>query len=475
MTHEPHESRVNGGTNCTIILFGASGDLSRRKLIPALYALVKANKFKKFLIIGAAKDQVTAQQILARAKGFIANVDEAPWQILTEAFHYHELDFKKVDDFKQLASKVKELEKKAGLSGNRIVYVAAASDFFIPITENCAASGLVKKYEPNENTWQRIVYEKPFGKDLASAQAINKCIANLFDEKQIFRIDHYLTKEIVGNIALVRFTNCVFEPLWDNRYIDNVQIILSEKVCIEGRGVYFDAYGALKDVVQNHMLQLVSLIAMEAPYQLTGEYIRNERALVLDRVRIVDGILGQCDTYAQEPGVKPNSTTETFAALQLMIDNPRWAGVPFYLRTGKCLNKKETIIHIKFKQVDCLLSKACPSDSNYLTIKVAPEASFALELNAKKVGAAYEVTPIKMEFCHSCVFGPYTPDAHEVLLEEIMRGEQAVSVRFDEIESAWKIIDKIKAMNFPLYRYKSGSAGPKEMETFAKKHGARLR
>jgi glucose-6-phosphate 1-dehydrogenase len=309
---------------------------------------------------------------------------------------------------------------------------------------------------------------------VASAHALNDELAQLVHEKQVYRIDHYLTKEIVGNIVLIRFTNCIFEPLWNNRFIDNVQIILSEQGGLEGRGVYYDEYGALRDVVQNHMLELLALIGMEAPQQLTGEYIRTQRARVLEKVMVVDGILGQFEGYTSEPGVAANSSTETFAALKLAIDNPRWAGVPFYVKTGKCLNKKETAIHIKFKTVDCL-TKVCPSDSNYLTIKVSPDATFSLELNAKKIGTAYEVTPIKMEFCHSCVFGPLTPTAHEVLLEEVVRGEQAVSVRFDEIEYAWKVIDAAEKMALPLYSYKKGSEGPEQLNDFAKKHGLRWR
>jgi glucose-6-phosphate 1-dehydrogenase len=461
-------------SDVTFLIFGVSGDLARRKLIPALYKLMRAGKLKKFILVGAAIDDVTIETILTKSREFLEDIDEAVWRDFVARCYYQKLNFNTLADFTTLHDLVTTLEKQHELVGNRIAYCAAASDFFARITHNLVKSALVKKYRERQVTWQRVVYEKPFGKDLASAHALNDELAKLLNEKQIYRIDHYLTKEIVGNITLVRFTNCIFEPLWDHRFIDNVQIVLSEQVGLEGRGLYYDSYGALRDVVQNHVLELLALIGMEAPTQLTGEHIRTERTRVLEHVQVVDGILGQFEGYKQEPGIAADSTTETFAALKLMIHNRRWAGVPFYVKTGKCLDKKETVIHIKLKSVDCLI-KVCPSDSNYLTIKVAPDATFSLELNAKKIGAAYEVTPIKMEFCHSCVFGPLTPTAHEVLIEEIMRGDQAVSVRFDEIEYAWKVVDAVRALSLPLYTYQKGTTGPAQLADFGKKHGLRWR
>ncbi len=462
--------------NCAIVLLGASGDLSKRKLLPALYKLIRQNKLHNFIVVGAAFDDTTAQTILEQSKQFIDTIDPVAWKQLSDNTYYHKLNFTNPDDFVALHSFVSKLEKQHNLSGNRIIYLAAASHFFCTITEHLESSALAQKLSEKDRIWHRIVYEKPFGHDLKSAHEINACIAQSFHESQIYRIDHYLTKELVGNIALVRFTNCVFEPLWNNRYIDNVQIILSEKICVEERGAYYDHYGALRDVVQNHMLMLLALVGMESPERLTGEFIRTERAKVLEKVRVVDGVLGQYEGYQQEKNVAPDSTTETFAMLYLMIDNVRWSGVPFYFKTGKCLDKKETTIHIKFKQVDCLLAKNCPSESNYLTIQVTPESAFLLSLNAKKPGLRHEVVPVKMEFCHSCLFEESIPEAYEVLFEEIIRGEQSVSVRFDEIEYAWKIIDSVKAMNLPVHSYQQGSGtGPKEVEKFANKHGMRWR
>ena len=280
---------------------------------------------------------------------------------------------------------------------------------------------------------------------------------------------------MVSNIALVRFTNSIFEPLWNNHYISQVQIILNEKLCVGNRGAYYDKYGALKDMLQNHMLELLALIGMEAPKMLTGEQIRAERAKVLSQVRVVDALIGQYNGYLQEPHVRQESKTETFVAAHLMIDNPRWAGVPFFLKTGKCLYQKDTAIHILFKKVECLLATECPSDSNCLTIQVTPNSSFFLTLNVKKPGFVKEVMPVRMEFCHSCMFKEHNAESYEVIFDEVMRGEHSVSVRFDEIEHAWKIVDTINAMKLPICMYERGSHGPNELEQFALKHGIRWR
>jgi len=461
--------------NCAIIIFGATGDLSKKKLIPAIYQLVASKKLNNFFIVGTAIEDITVQQLLLQAKEFIPAVDDRIWQKIEERTVYQQLDIMHEEGFDRLCDVVKQLEKKYNLAGNRLLYLAVAAHFFCPITHHVARSGLAKRLSAKERYWNRIVYEKPFGHNLQTAREINKCIDKWFHESQIYRIDHFLTKEVVSNIALIRFTNCVFEPLWNNRFIDHIQIILSEKIGIQDRGGYYDRYGALCDVVQNHMLELLALVGMEAPEKLTGEYVRSERAKVLEKVRFIDGILGQYSSYTKEKEVKPNSHTDTFAALYLTVDNRRWAGVPFYLKTGKCLDKKETVIHIKFKQVDCLLLRNCPTESNWLTIKIAPDATFSLRLNAKKPGLSNDVVPVSMEFCHSCIFGPYTPEAYEVVFEEIMRGEQATSVRFDEIEYAWRIIDSIKEQDLSIFPYACGSDGPKESELFAKKHGIRWR
>jgi glucose-6-phosphate 1-dehydrogenase len=461
--------------NCSIIILGATGDLARRKLIPALYDALVKKKMGTFVLIGAAWDAIDAKAMLSNARPFIPDIDPATWHELERRTFYQKVNFTDCADFITLNAMVKRLENRHQLSGNRLIHLAASAHFFAAITQNIAESGLAQRTAFSSPFWHRIVYEKPFGFDINSAREINRYIQASFDENQIYRIDHFLTKELVSNIALIRFTNCVLEPLWNNRFIDAVYIILDESEGIGTRGLYYDKHGALSDVVQNHMLELLALIAMEAPTKLTGDYIRHQRAQVLEKVQFVDGINGQYVGYHQEEHVDPVSRTETFAALLLRVHNPRWAGVPFILKTGKKLHAKETVIYIKFKQVDCLLAKNCPSAPNFLTIRIAPRATFELQLNAKKVGYADEVAPVTMEFCHSCEFGPLIPDPYQVLYEEVIKGEHSISVRFDEIEYAWRVIDQIKQSSVPLYRYEGGTAGPQELFTFLQKHGIRWR
>ncbi|MGE0207132.1 MAG: glucose-6-phosphate dehydrogenase [Candidatus Babeliales bacterium] len=459
--------------DCTFIILGATGDLAKRKLIPALYKLVQDKKIRNFLIVGAALEQVTADECIDRGRIFIPNVDEEIWRRLKKSFYYQQLDFNDHKGFKHLNQFIDSLEKEHSFAGNRLVYMAVPSLFFCTITKHLGASGIVKKSDSKGlvgGHWQRIIYEKPFGTSLESARDINACIHEYFNENQIYRIDHYLTKELVGSILLARFTNMIFEPLWNSNYIEEVQIILSETLGVEGRGIYYDQYGVLKDMVQNHMLQLMALVAMELPEQLDAHYIRDQKAAVLKKIKCVGGVLGQYDGYLQEKNVASNSQTPTFALLAMHVDTPRWKGVPFYIKTGKTLFHKNSSIHIKFKEVSCKLRDRCMYTSDYLSIQIDPDSSFSLQLNIKKPGQTYEVTPVNLHFSHNYVFGTTTPEAYEVLLEQIMMGEQSVSVRFDEIESSWHIIEQIEQLKLPVLPYKQSSQGPHEAELFAEKH-----
>lgn len=465
--------------DCSFIILGATGDLTRRKLIPALYKLLHDKKVSKFIVVGAARDAVDAGELIERAKPFVQNCDQKLWEVLKKNTYYHRLDFNTCQDFFTLQTFVKNLEEKNGLKGNRLVYLATPSSFFCTITESIGQSGLIQRATGPQamvgDVWHRIVYEKPFGLDLSTAHETNVCIVNLFSEEQIYRIDHYLTKELVSNIVLVRFTNIFFEPLWNNRYIDHVQITLSETLGIEERGYYYDQYGVLKDVVQNHALQLLSLVGMELPDKLTAQSIRDQKAGVLKKVTITDGLLGQYSGYTQEAGVNSLSTTPTFACLRFLINTPRWQGIPFYVKAGKRLERKNSSIHIVFKRVECTIQESCTYESDWLHIQIEPDANFSLQLNTKRPGSTYEVMPVPLTFSKNYVFGAASPEAYEILLEQIMLGDQSVSVRFDEIEYAWSIIDATQRFKLPLYFYAQLSDGPQELKDFDHKYNIRWR
>lgn len=460
-------------TQCTLIIFGITGDLSRRKIIPALYRIIKDKKLDNCAIIGAALDKKTIEEVLNASREFIVNIDEDVWQKFVSLCSYIDMDLTNENEFKKLKDLVEEEENKRNLNGNRLVYCSVGANFFDDITKNCVKSGLIKKSTGKKEPWYRIVYEKPFGKDLESAKELNKIILDLIDESQVYRIDHYLSKDIVENIVYTRFTNRIFEPLWSNYHIESIQIELSESIGINGRGSYYDKFGAIKDVVQNHMLQLLALVTMDTPKQLTGQYIQDCKAQILKNVEPAEGILGQYEGYQDEEGVKAESKAETFVVLKLFINDHRWAGVPIYLRTGKYLDKKETKIKINFKSTHCLLTKNCPTASNALTISIYPNEGIFLELNVKRPGKRDEVIPVNMEFCYDCLFSPNTPEAYENILCDIIDGDRSMSVRVDEIEYSWQIIDQIKKLDLPLYHYKKGTKGPEEIEIFAKNNGIR--
>lgn len=452
----------------TFIILGATGDLCKRKLIPAIYKLIENNKLDRFAFIGVSFDKTDIKEILNNSKEFIPKIDTKIWDKLEKNSYYYNLDFYNKTGYKKLHDLIKDIEKEHKLNGNRLFYLATMPEHFKIITKYLNENKIIFKHQHETNcseckkAWARIVYEKPFGHDLKSAKDINNCIKKTFHENQIYRIDHYLGKELVSNIALVRFTNRIFEPLWNNKNIESVQIILKEKIGIEGRGAFYDKYGAIKDVVQNHMLQILSLIAMEQPKKLEAKYIRDAKAKVLKSVIFKDTLLGQYEDYTKENKVNPKSKTETFAALNLEIKNKRWAGVPFYLKTGKYLNQRDTSVHIKFKMVECLLTKGCPTDSNYLTLKINPDQGFFLELNIKDPNNNDQIMPVQMNFCHSCLFGANTPQAYEHLILDVIKGDQSAFVRSDEIEYSWKVIDKIDYKKFKLFTYKKGSSGPEQ-------------
>lgn len=453
---------------CFFVIFGGAGDLTKRKLIPALYKLINDGRVKKIALLAVSIDDTSIQEIILQARNYIPHVKQHILDELLAHAYYFRMDFHDDSRYTPLQETLATIEHKEELKGNKIFYFATMPEHFNVLTENLAKHMVVtpakSPEEAAETPWTRLIFEKPFGKDLASAQAINRSIGNIFHESQIFRIDHYLGKELVGNIALVRFTNQIFEPLWNSTYIDSVQIVLSEQEGIGSRGLFYDQHGALRDMVQSHMLQILALIAMEKPLRLTAHHIRDAKANVLQHVTVNSMIRGQYEGYLEEPFVKKASTTESFVALKCLINNSRWSGVPFYLKTGKFLEKKEAAIYLRFKAADCLLD-VCPADTNYLAIKIHPHEGMYLGLNIKVPGVSNRVMPVSMDFSHNVMFGPNTPEAYEILLADVMANDHSAFVRSDEIEHSWNIIEQTNRLPQTLYPYKKRSHGPQNIQS----------
>jgi glucose-6-phosphate 1-dehydrogenase len=431
----------------TFVIMGGTGDLTKRKLIPAIYGLIEEKKIADFSLVLCARRPVKISDLLKSSKKFTGKVKSAVWKKLEKRCHFQQIDFYQDNDYITLKKRLKIVEKG---KSTRIFYLATLPQHFDTISENLAKYKLAPRSS-------RVVYEKPFGTDLKSAKKLNKCVNRVFSEKQIYRIDHYLGKELVSDISLMRFTNRILEPLWCGSHIKSVEIILSEKIDVQSRGDFYDRYGALKDVVQNHCLQLLALTAMEAPKMLSGDYVRDRKAEVLANTKIKNVSLGQYKGYLQEKGVLKNSKTETYAKLELAINTPRWKGVPFFITTGKALAEKKVAIVLHFKHAKCLLAKSCPVDTNYFKIRIQPESGFELGLHSKVPGEGNRLAPVKMNFCQNSEFGPNTPDAYQNLLLDVIKRDQSVFVRNDEIEHAWKIIDRVKRGK--LISYKKGWKG----------------
>ncbi|MBT4446389.1 glucose-6-phosphate dehydrogenase [archaeon] len=447
----------------TFVIFGAGGDLSTRKILPAIYKLVESKKLSKFCIIGLARTDRKFNDIIKEAKKHIktSKKDQAKakkiWEKIEQRSTYLSLDFNTESGYQQLKETIHKLESRYNKTKNRLFYLATLPTQYQNITKYLTKYQIATK---SSIKFSRIAYEKPFGTDQITAKKINKCINKVFHEKLVYRIDHYLGKELVSNMALLRFTNRVLEPLWSNKHIEKVDIVMTEKLDIGKRGNFYDNYGALKDVVQNHLLQLVALTAMEQPKKLEAKYIRDQKVKVLQKTKIQSMQLGQYNKFTKVKGVKKNSKTDTFAALKLTINNSRWRGVPFNIKTGKALNKKETYIDIKFKHIPCLL-QSCPRETNHLRINIK-DPNITLKINSKLPGTKNQVIPISLKFSENLHFDQNSPKAYENLIEQIIQGDQSAFVRSDEVEASWKIIDAaIKKHKGKLLTYKKGSTGPK--------------
>lgn len=456
---------------CTIIILGATGDLSKRKLIPAVYRLLKDNYLDRCALVGLSLADGTAENMLEAARPFITDFDQGVWDRLRSYASYVQGDFHDIGMYARLAGTLTEVEKQHDLPGNRLLYLATMPEHFATLTKQLALHRIISRgSEAAGKGWQRVVYEKPFGHDGRSAEDINQAIRSVFDESQVYRIDHYLGKEVVSTITTLRCANMIFMPLWQREYIESVQIILNEKRGIEQRGRYYNSYGALKDMVQNHMLQLLALVAMEPPAKFEDQHIRDAKAQVLSKTNVVDVLLGQYDGYRDEAFIPKDSQTDTFAALKLSIDNDRWRGVPFYLKTGKNLYEYSASIHLKLKPVAHMADIAPGAQANSITLQIEPEEGFLLNLNTDVPGQPMQTTPITMQWSHKCVFGHNTPKSYERLLADAIRGDQSVFVRFDEIAHSWRIIDSIKSEERERHTYAQGGRGPKELEAFAETH-----
>jgi glucose-6-phosphate 1-dehydrogenase len=479
------------------VIFGATGDLTHRKIVPAFYHLAKNNLLPEgSAIIGFARRPKSDEDFrkdlgeALRKFSHTKPVDEAVWEKMAKHIYYFQGELDQEKSYKELAEKLASLPEAKEINGNYLFYLATSPDYFGPAAKNLAAAGLASQ---SDGVKRRLIVEKPFGEDLKSAKELNTTLQGAFAEADIFRIDHYLGKETVQNLIYFRFANSIYEPLWNRLYIDHVQITVAEQVGVEARGGYYDHAGAARDMMQNHMFQLFTLVAMEAPASLDAESIRDEKVKVLrsiptpsleflqkNTVRAQYGggfINGKAiPAYRQEERVAQNSMTETFAAARFEIDNWRWHGVPFYLRTGKALAKAFTEINIVFKRPPSVLFSTTTDEQlrrNTLRIRIQPAEGISLRFNAKIPGEAAS-EPVDMAFSYSGGFNHYLPEAYERLIVDAMVGESTLFTRSDEVEEAWRLIDAVKEAwakqgrgDLPLYA--CGSMGPVESDQLLEK------
>lgn len=454
-------------------IFGGTGNLAYNKLFPAFYQLFQEEKITEeitFVAIGRRnKDQNDYRnEIAEKIKVKIKSYTEESLQAFIKNICYYEMDFGNENHYEGFNEymKVKDLKKKA--EGNRIYYLATSPTDFPDICENLLKYGLLRSVG-----FKRAIFEKPFGYDLASAREINLRISDVFGEDHIYRIDHYLGKEMIQNILTVRFTNQIFKSVWNSDSIDNVQITVKESVGVEERGGYYDHSGALRDMVQNHILQILALVAMEPPASLDTNLIRNEKVKVLKSIRIKsdvknhdDIVFAQYNGYREEEKVNANSMTETYVAIKCEIDQPRWKGVPFYLRTGKYLNGREAEVIIEFKNEDLSKSFGGSAQPNLLILKIQPEEGIYFRINTKKPRSEKELMSVSMDYCQSCNIVYRSPEAYERLLFDIVQGDSTLFTRWDEVEAAWilikQLIESCKSKEDYIVGYIPGSEGPDE-------------
>ena len=487
-----------------LVVFGASGDLTSRKLVPAVFRLFCDGLLPDGTsIVGYARSNKTDRSFRdelresTRASLTCTGrpVDDKTWAKFASRIHYHRGSYDSPDDFALLKRRLEDLAAQNNTPCNCLYYLATPPEMFEPIVLQLGRAG-VAGTGAGDGQWPRIVIEKPFGHDLRSARELNRCVQSVFDESQIFRIDHYLGKETVQNIMVLRFANSIFEHLWSHDYVDHVQITVAESLGVGSRGGYYDRAGALRDMVQNHMMHLLCLVAMEPPVALTPDAVRNEKVKVLSALRRIPPecaanavvraqyAAGRIDgavvrAYRQTPGVRRNSGTETFVTFKACVDNWRWAGVPFYLRTGKCLPRRCTEISIHFKDVPRVLFNrppAGPLPPNVLAIRVQPDEGISLEFQVKGPGPAMDIKPLQMDFSYRESFGSPPPDAYERLLLDAAIGDATLFARCDEVEAAWQFVSPViegcsQDNRHNILEYPAGTWGPREADDLIRADG----
>ena len=482
-----------------VVLFGSTGDLAHRKVLPALYQLWRTNLLPhEFVVVCLGRRPYTSETFRSEIRASLEKysrvlpLDEPAWRTFSERIEYEKMNFDEPAGFDRLAAHLDELDKKEGTRGNRMFYLATQPSQFSEIVAQLGRVGL--DHEKHDGGWRRVVIEKPFGHDLASAQKLNREVGKVFRESQVYRIDHYLGKETVRNLMVFRFGNSLFEPIWNRRYVDHIQITVAESLGIENRGAFYEETGAARDVLQNHLLQLVSLVGMEPPAAFQADALRDEKVKVLRAIatRPEDVVRGQYGPgwvagekvlgYREEPDVDPQSETETFVAATLLIDDWRWSGVPVYVRTGKRLPKRATEIAIQFREVPHKLfaSIGAEPDQNLLAIRIQPDEGIMLRFAAKIPGLGLDVRSVTMDFTYGSAFSVDSPDAYETLILDALQGDASLFTRADEVEHAWAIVDPIiaswadeEAPDFP--NYEAGTWGPPDADKLLAKEGRRWR
>ena len=503
LTEPPQAQPVRPGNRCCLVIFGASGDLTKRKLLPSLYNLAKKDLLpKEFALVGCANQTFSEDEFRKQVREDLGQFGGAPehckfcdW--LIERLYYLPGDFQDPQYYQRLKPLLAQTDEKHGTQGNYFYYLATTPSLFGEVVRQLGSAGLA---EESGGHWRRIVFEKPFGHDLDSARALNREIKQVLTEDQIYRIDHYLGKETVQNILVFRFSNGIFEPIWNRRYIDHVQITVAETLGVEQRGAYYDHAGALRDMVPNHILQLVTLTAMEPPVSFHANAVRDEQSKILHAIqpfapedvltRTVRGQYGDgaedgqaAPAYRSEPNVAPESQTETFVALKFSIDNWRWADVPFYIRTGKRLSQRVTEVVIQFRRAPFVLFRDTPVENlghNLLTLHIQPDEGISLKFGAKIPGPVVDIGAVKMDFHYRDYFGSEPSTGYERLLYDCMIGDATLFQRADMIEAGWSavqpVLDVWKALpprNFP--NYPAGSWGPKEANDLLTRDGRQWR